>query len=143
MRSPVARTVLRLTGALAVLVVSFWATLKLLDYWSTPPTPLDPNGEVIEVVEATYGKNCQDAKSPGYPNLVKPGNATAAVAKVCDNAKGSCQYLVELAKAADPAPGCAKDFLVSWRCGGDPTPHLFHLAAEANSKTALLSCPAP
>jgi len=141
MRSPWGRTAFRLIGALVVLGASFFVTLKLLDYWSAP---LDPNADVIEVVEATYGKNCEAFTPPaGYPNLVKPGNATTAVAQVCNKTKGSCRYLVDLVKSSDPAPGCGKDFTVSWRCGADPTAHLSHLAGEANKKTAALICPAP
>ena len=137
------RLAFRLIGALVVLGASYVATLKLIDIWS-PPVPLDPSTLVIEIVEATYGQNCRDFTPPaGYSNEVKPGNATAAVAQVCDKASESCGYLVKLARNADPAPGCAKDFRVSWRCGGDPTVHTMRLAAEADSKTAALSCPAP
>jgi hypothetical protein len=139
MPSSVGRTVFQLSAALAVVAGSFWVTLKLIDYWSVP---VDASGTAIEVVDATYGKACQNFTPPaGLPNLVRPGNATAAVAKICDKAKGTCHYLVDLAKAADPAPGCAKDFQVTWRCAGDPSSHQLHLGAEAEDKTATLSCP--
>jgi len=141
MRSSFGRTVLQLTGAFAVLAASFWGTLKLIDYLSVP---LSQSTIAIQVVEATYGMTCQNFTPPaGYPNLVKAGNATAAVAKLCDNAKGNCRYPVNLAKTSDPAPGCAKDFQVSWRCAGDPATHQAHLAAEAADKIALLNCPVP
>jgi hypothetical protein len=137
MASPGA-TVLRLAGALAVLAASFVITLKALDQFSVP---VDPATLVIQVVEATYGKSCENFTPPaGYTNQVKQGNVTAAVAKACDKAQENCHFVIDDSKIVDPAPGCAKDFLVSWRCGSTAGTHRFHLGAEANGKTAVLSC---
>jgi len=139
-RSPIVRILLKVIGGLAVVAISFFATTQLLDYWLTPP---DPNASVIHVVEATYGLSCKDfTPPPGNANLVKLGNATAAVAKACDSARTSCIYAVDVAKLGDPANDCGKDFVANWRCGGDPTVHKFYLAAEASGRSALLSCPA-
>jgi hypothetical protein len=139
MSSPVGRTLLQLTGALAVVAGSFWVTLRLIDYWSVPP---DPSLSVIHVVEATYGKRCQNyTPLLGNPNPVKAGNATNAVAQVCNNAKASCSFLIDLAKTSDPAVGCSKDFQFSWQCGAAPTLHRGELPNEAAGKTAVLSCP--
>ena len=135
------RTLLRLVGALAVVAASFVATLKVLDQFSPPADPAAP---VIQVVEATYGKSCEKfTPSEGHANQVKPGNATTAVAQVCDKAQASCHFIVDDSKLVDPASGCAKDFLITWRCGSSPTTYQSHLAAEANGKTAVLRCPAP
>jgi hypothetical protein len=121
--------------------VSFFVTLNLLDYWLTPA---DPNGAVIHVVEATYGQSCKDfTPPPPHTNLVKAGNATVAVAQACDLKSTSCLFPVDVNKLSDPANGCGKDFVASWRCGGDQKVHQFFLAAEASGRAALLSCPAP
>jgi hypothetical protein len=120
--------------------ISFLVTLRLVDYWLTPP---DPNASVIHVAEATYGLSCKDfTPPPGHDNQVKLGNVTAAVAKACDQTKTSCLFDVDDAKLGDPATGCGKDFAVGWRCGGDSEVHKFYLPAEASGRSALLSCPA-
>jgi hypothetical protein len=141
MRSSVGRVLVKVAGGLAVVAISFFATMQLLNYWLTPP---DPNASVIHVVEATYGLSCKDfTPPPGHANLVKVGNATAALAQACDTAKASCMFNVDPAKVDDPATDCGKDFNASWRCGGDPLVRRVFLPAEASGRSALLSCPAP
>ncbi len=138
MRSAVGRILLQLTGGLAVVAGSFWITLKVLGYSSMA---LDPNAAVIHVIEATYGKNCQNfVPRSGRANLVKPGNATAAVAQACDTAKASCMFAVYGNKLGDPADGCVKDFTASWRCGADPTVHEVYLPVSLTGTTALVTC---
>jgi hypothetical protein len=141
MRSSAGRILLMVSGGLAVVAISFFATMRLMDYWLTPP---DPNASVIHVVEATYGQSCKDFTPPsGHTNQVKAGNATAALKKACDTAKTSCIFNVDDAQLVDPATGCGKDFVANWRCGSDPKVHPFYLTAEASGRSVLLSCPAP
>jgi hypothetical protein len=140
MRSSIGRILLWVLGGLAVVATSFFVTLNLLDYWLAPT---DPNAAVIHVVEATYGLSCKDFTPPApRSNLVKAGNATSAVAQACDMKNTTCMFAVDVVKLSDPATGCGKDFVASWRCGGDQKVHQFFLAAEASGRSALLSCPA-
>jgi hypothetical protein len=141
MRSSIGRVLLMLIGGFAVVAISFFATMQILDYWLTPP---DPSASVIHVVDATYGLACKDFAPPsGKPNLVKVGNFTAALTSACDNAKTTCLFAVDAVQLGDPANGCAKDFIANWRCGNDPKVHQSYLPAEASGRSALLSCPAP
>jgi hypothetical protein len=131
---------LRVFGGIAVVAISFFATMQILDYWFTAQ---DPNASVIHVVDATYGLACRDFVPPsGQPSLVKVGNATALLVGACDNAKTTCIFTVDAAQVSDPASGCAKDFTATWRCGSDQNVHKFYLPAEAHGKSAVLSCPA-
>ena len=128
-------------GGVVVVAISFFATMRFMDYWLTPP---DPNASVIHVVEATYGLSCKDfTPPPGHTNLVKAGNATAALTKACDTAKTSCIFDVDDKVLVDPATDCGKDFIASWRCGSDQRVHQFYLTAEASGRSALLNCPVP
>ena len=141
MGSSIGRVLLMVIGGIAVVAVSFFATMRILDYWLTP---LDPNASVIYVVNATYGQTCRDFVPPsGRPNLVKVGNFTAALTSACDKAKTTCRFAVDAVQLGDPAPGCGKDFVANWRCRSDPKVHPFYLTAEASGRSALLSCPAP
>jgi hypothetical protein len=99
---------------------------------------------VIHVVDANYGLTCKDFVPPsGRPNLVQVGNATAVLTSTCDKARTTCLFAVDEVQLGDPANGCGKDFIANWRCGSDPKIHQFYLTAEANGRSALLSCPAP
>ncbi len=60
----------------------------------------------IKVVSGTYGRNCN----------AQAGNATALLAKACDG-HSSCDFLIDTATLADPAPNCSKDFAAEWKCG--------------------------
>ena len=141
MRSAIGRILLWIVGGIAVIAVSFFVTLNLLDYWLTP---VDPVAAAIHVVEATYGQSCKDfTPEPPHVNLVKAGNATAALAQACDMRKTSCMFAIDVVKLSDPANGCGKDFVASWRCGNEQKVHQFYLAPEASGRSALLSCPAP
>jgi len=141
MGSSIGRVLLMVIGGFAVVAISFFATMRMLDYSLAPQ---DPNANVIHVVDATYGLACKDFTPPsGRPNQVKVGNVTAALTSACDKAKTSCSFAVDVAQIGDPAPGCGKDFIANWRCGNDPKVHPFYLTVEANGRSALLSCPAP
>jgi hypothetical protein len=141
MRSSIGRGLLMVIGGFAVVAISFFATVQILDYWQTPQ---DPTSSVIHVVDATYGLACKDFASPaGKPNRVKVGNVTAALVSACDKAKTTCLFAVDAVQIGDPADGCSKDFIANWRCGSDQKVHQFYLTTEANGRSALLSCPAP
>ena len=132
---------LRVFGGIAVVAISFFATMQILDYWFTPQ---DPNASVIHVVDATYGLACRDFVPPaGRPNMAKVGNATASLVGACENAKSTCMFTVDVAQLGDPANGCSKDFTANWRCGSDQNVHSFYVTAEASGRSALLSCLVP
>jgi hypothetical protein len=141
MRSSKGRILLRVLGALLVVAISFFVTMKLLDYWLTPT---DPNASVIHIVAGTYGLVCKDfVPAPGKRNLVKFGNVTAALTSACDNAKMACSFKVDVVQLGDPVDGCPKDFIANWRCGDDQNVHRFFLPAEADGRSVELICPAP
>jgi hypothetical protein len=135
------RVLLMVFGGFAVVAISFFATMQILDYWLTPQ---DPTASVIHVVDATYGLACKDfVPTAGRPNLVQVGNVTAALTSACDKARTTCLFAVDVAQIGDPANGCGKDFVANWRCGSDQKVHQFYLAPEASGRSVLLSCPAP
>jgi hypothetical protein len=141
MRSSMGRILGRVLGMLLVVATSFFVTMKLLDYWLTPP---DPNANVIHVVAGTYGDVCKNfVPEPGKTNTVKFGNVTAALASACDKAEAACEFKVVVEQLGDPADGCDKDFIANWTCGNDQNAHRFYLPGEANGHSVLLICPAP
>jgi hypothetical protein len=50
MRLSFGRVLVMVAGGLAVVAISFFATMQFMNYWLTPP---DPNASLIHVVEAT------------------------------------------------------------------------------------------
>src|SRR5262249_46350782 len=104
--SSASRIMLWIAGGVAVVIGSFWVSLQVMDTWFLPP-----NASEIRVVEATYGFNCREfGLSAGQEARVKKGNATTSVAQTCGEAKGSCQFKVDVGRLGDPVPGCQKDF---------------------------------
>ena len=67
------------------------------------PSDLPPGSVRVEV--ATYGGNC----------AASPGNVTHILRNAC-NGLVRCLYELHVSKLGDPAPGCAKDFSVTWGC---------------------------
>jgi hypothetical protein len=130
---------------LVVMAASSWLTLQALDYLDSPRARVaSAGGGSIAIVEASYGLSCKDfqVQAP-RENLVRVGNATAAVAKACDSKSGTCRYAVNVANLGDPAGGCGKDFQVKWRCGPEGArTHEARLAAEAHGRSLSISCPA-
>ena len=55
---------LRVFGGIAVVAISFFATMQILDYWFTAQ---DPNASVIHVVDATYGLACREFRAAVRP----------------------------------------------------------------------------
>jgi hypothetical protein len=77
---------------------------------------------VIKILEATYGGNCES---------VKAGNLTQFVASACDS-KDLCNYRVYYKQlGGDPAEGCEKSFAVSYICGRNTKRNACTLPPEA------------
>eukprot|EP01084_Bolivina_argentea_P017651 32933_1 len=64
------------------------------------------NGK-IEVIEASYGKNCKRTNLNNELNNLK---------SICNN-KQQCKYKIEHLKIGDAAPGCAKTYIYKYKCG--------------------------
>ena len=101
-------------------------------------------GGTISVLSATYGANC---------NASLVGDLTAAVGAFCDGSAGPCAYTLcicdyDTCGAAppcvrDPAPTCAKDVRVAWRCSADApgaANRTAFIPAEADLSAAVLAC---
>ena len=84
--------------------------------------------------------SCKDFKVANNTNRVGFGNATDAVAAVCERKQGSCKYTVDATKIGDPAGGCGKDFSVSWRCCFEDKLQKAYLKGEANNQSVTISC---
>jgi hypothetical protein len=84
----------------------------------------------LNIRAATYGASC------GVPS----GNATQDIASSC-NGRADCNYVVDVERLRDPAPGCGKDFQVEYSCAPGTAPLHKQLPAEAGLKSQLqLSC---
>ena len=90
------------------------------------------DSKIVNVVEATYGGACKDAKVDApFKNEVGIGNATVDVSAACNGKEGECIYTVNTGKLGDPAVGCTKDISVKFKCGANgemrtvmlPNPH--------------------
>ena len=88
------------------------------------------NASGIMVTLATYGGNCG----------VDGGNATSRVRAVCDG-QSDCDFVVDVSKLGDVAPGCGKGFAVEFLCTPDKTPRTVELPGEAGfMSVARLRC---
>lgn len=83
----------------------------------------------INVLTAWYGPSCN----------TQHGNVTAHVKSRCDG-KASCSYTVDAGTLGDPAPGCAKNFLVLYACQGQAEVRLAQLSAEAHGRPVTFGC---
>jgi peptidoglycan/LPS O-acetylase OafA/YrhL len=82
-------------------------------------TPAVP-GKGINVVSATYGKNCGGLE----------GNATQFLIGSC-NGEEKCRYVVDVNVLGDPANGCGKDFDVKWLCSDSDELYNVYIKGEA------------
>lgn len=114
----VIRFILKIVGI--VLLITLWGCGETAD------------SKIVNVVEATYGGVCKDAKVEApFKNQVSVGNATADVFAACNGKEGECVYTVNAGKLGDPAVGCTKDIAVKFKCGNGgeirtavlPNPH--------------------
>jgi len=122
---------LKIFGALAVLIGSFFLALSVMDYFGVPSPPIV---RLIKVEEATYGGNCGAG--------VSAGNATQYFAKACDG-RPSCKVVISVQELGDPAQGCGKDFSVRFLCDQQVPVRVRHLHGEANGSTVSLDCQTP
>lgn len=100
--------------------------LPMAPYWEGLWRRVAPN---VHVEAATYGFNC------GAP----AGNVTRSFGG-CEGTT-SCPATVDWRYLGDPAPGCAKDFSIEYRCHGGAATRLRWLAGEAGwGSTTTLSC---
>jgi hypothetical protein len=84
----------------------------------------------IQIEAATYGQQCG----------ASTGNTTRDVKLVCEG-KRSCDYKVNYIRLGDPAPGCSKDFSLTWRCRADGQMRSLSLPPEAGfGSIAALRC---
>jgi len=84
----------------------------------------------INVVSGSYGQNC------GAPQ----GNVTAHLAEQCNGQK-VCKYRIYHKVIGDPKPGCAKDYVASWRCGNGPVKTASAPPEAGTGSTVTLICP--
>ena len=95
-------------------------------------------GPEIVVVSASYGLNCPTGTSdPEAANLTPAGNATAKIRELC-RFTAFCVVQVGHSWLGDPAPGCAKDFDVTYQCGKGIKSD--HIDGEASGKSVVLKC---
>ena len=125
---------LKATAGLAIVVGSFFATLKVMEYRDGNAPAEIARLNSIKIEEATYGENCS--------NGVKLGNATQYASKAC-NGRAQCNILISVQELGDPAPGCGKDFSLRLRCNQQPLIRKMRINGEANGKTIHVDCEKP
>jgi hypothetical protein len=86
----------------------------------------------VNVQTAWYGQSCGTAH----------GNVTAHVKSRCDG-RASCDYRIDAMVLGDPAPNCAKNFVVLYACRGQAQLRLAQVNAEADGKGITVSCLPP
>lgn len=82
----------------------------------------------ISIISATYGENCGATS----------GNQTDTLGRAC-NLRSTCDYRVNLQVIGDPAPTCAKNYVVRWACDGTEQ-NSETLLPEASGKELNLTC---
>ncbi|WP_316187584.1 MULTISPECIES: hypothetical protein [unclassified Bradyrhizobium] len=94
----------------------------------------------IDIIEASYGRNCRFFKPP-YPgiNMYRRNNAGMYLRTQC-RGRSHCSVTVELSEIGDPVQGCGKDFSVVYQCEEDSKRRTFELPSEANGKMVELDC---
>ncbi|HPX61294.1 MAG TPA: hypothetical protein PLN25_05940 [Deltaproteobacteria bacterium] len=85
---------------------------------------------VINVISGSYGQNC------GAPQ----GNVTAHLAEQCNGQK-VCKYRIYYKVIGDPKPGCAKDYVATWRCGNGPVRSASAPPEAGTGSIVTLTCP--
>ena len=123
-----------IVAALALVVLATVpAGIVYLIHWTTVPR--------ITILAATYGGNCTGLGAPdGSRYSIARGNMTASISKKCGLNDGVCTVFVDLSDFADPAPMCAKELAVSWRCSAGERERRSSIPAEALGKSLTLSC---
>ena len=102
--------------------------------WHDKPLP------DISILRATYGANCHGLRSALWAaNNASSGNETDYVQRAC-NAGSICGFRVDVVRMSDPAPGCAKDFSVTYKCTSDGRTTTVAIPKEANGRKVTLDC---
>jgi hypothetical protein len=122
------KTVLKALGGGAILVGSFFITLRAIDYYTERANRPAP---IITVQEATYGSNCG--------RRIGRGNVTPFFSKACDG-RSSCDVTISVEQLGDPAPGCGKDFVIRFLCNQEHPGKSEYQKGEANGSTLHLNC---
>ena len=107
-----------------------WAGAWVLALAAALPASAQPSD--VSVLTAWYGQTCNAAH----------GNVTAHVKSRCDGRR-QCDYRVDAGTLGDPAPNCAKNFIVVYACAGQGPVRLAQLPAEAHGQIISLGCSAP
>jgi hypothetical protein len=79
----------------------------------------------VNVVSARYGANCWAS-----------ADVTEAVQSACTG-KSQCAYTIDYTVIGDPAPGCHKDFRVTYTCGAQPEPRVAFFPGEAGFRSVV------
>ncbi len=99
-----------------------------------PPRPLvAASSATIGITKASYGSNCGGNNG---------GNATEHFKRSCDG-QTSCSPRVWPTSSPDPAPNCAKDFVVGFTCGPGTPVEFYRINGEAGAATPNLKCGEP
>jgi hypothetical protein len=113
----------------AALAAALVLAVDLAPRRTTERVPGPPTAGLY-IQSATYGGNCR----------ATAGNATTDAARSC-NGRTTCDYVVDVERLHDPAPGCPKDFVIEYQCLPDTTPQQRALPGEAGLKSTLnLTC---
>jgi hypothetical protein len=80
----------------------------------------------IKVISGTYGHNCN----------AKAGNATAPLAKACDD-HTACDFAADALAMEELVPSCSRDFSAEWKCGIGGTVYSATLPATAGKNEKL------
>lgn len=108
----------------AVLRAKKWGTAPIFPWRIYSPAAGD-----VDVLEASYGRNCGASSS----------NVTRQVREDCTDRK-ACSFKISVARLGDPASGCGKDFSVHYRCGRAEGPAVLWVPPEANGHDVTLDC---
>ena len=89
-----------------------------------------PDDAGLRIHSASYGVNCGAAA----------GNATSDLRQSCSG-NASCEYVVDVNRLGDPAPGCGKEYEVQYSCPGDREYRRASIPGEAGlGKRLALAC---
>jgi hypothetical protein len=92
------------------------------------PRPDGTCAPALRFVSATWGGSCG-----------APTDVLAHVRARCENQR-SCSYLVDPAALGDPAPACAEDYVVRWRCAFSGPIFESRVASPAAGASIPMTC---
>jgi hypothetical protein len=94
------------------------------------PGVLIEHKQTIRIVMATYGRNCGASL----------GNVTDQIVTSCSG-RFECSYVIDYTVLGDPAPGCAKEYELTYSCGASDIVKAVRIPGEAGFKRRVdLSC---